>query len=538
MKRETESLVRDDTGDPVPCPEPDPSEKGPYRPEIVLAFVAPTGSDRELVLQTTSRLLRASNYATAIVHLSKLLEERMPAGRRPDAAEPTRAWVLQDAGNQLCREACRPDALAFLAVKAIRDERERLNLRRDEAKGPNAVVPGTGYLVWSLKRPKEAETLRAIYQSRFFLISVHSPERTRLDRLVQAEADERGHLSPNSEDEAAALRLVRRDEREPKVTAGSYGQNVSDTYPLADFFIDATNTTSLEVSLKRVLDIVFGDPFATPSRSEFGMFVASAAGLKSAELGRQVGAAVLSEQGDVLATGTNEVPRPGGGHYWEGDADDDREFVRGTDTSDRLKTRLLSQVVGVIEASGGPALDQKVRDQLEAELERTRLADLIEFGRPVHAEMSAVTDAARTGRSLQDAVLYVTTFPCHLCTRIIIAAGIRSLEYIYPYPKSLAVELYERQIRAGRGVPLDNGPIPFMPFLGVAPRRYVQAFQAPAARKTTTGEAIDRHRQSPRLLVEDESGEWDLSTHIYREVHALEIAQTWLASDEATRSGT
>ena len=39
------------------------------------------------------------------------------------------------------------------------------------------------------------------------------------------------------------------------------------------------------------------------------MFHAHAASLRSAQLGRQVGAALLSDLGDVIAVGANEVPR-------------------------------------------------------------------------------------------------------------------------------------------------------------------------------------------------------------------------------------
>ena len=42
----------------------------------------------------------------------------------------------------------------------------------------------------------------------------------------------------------------------------------------------------------------------------------------------------------------------------------------------------------------------------------TRVASIIEFGKIVHAEMSAITDAARRGLSVKDATLYCTTFPC------------------------------------------------------------------------------------------------------------------------------
>lgn len=56
----------------------------------------------------------------------------------------------------------------------------------------------------------------------------------------------------------------------------------------------------------------------------------------------------------------------------------------------------------------------------------------------MHAEMFAITDAARRGLSVRDATLYCTTFPCHMCARHIIASGIRKVVYIEPYPKSMA----------------------------------------------------------------------------------------------------
>lgn len=41
--------------------------------------------------------------------------------------------------------------------------------------------------------------------------------------------------------------------------------------------------------------------------------LAFGAALRSAQMGRQVGASLLSDLGDVIAVGTNEVPRAGGG---------------------------------------------------------------------------------------------------------------------------------------------------------------------------------------------------------------------------------
>jgi len=438
-------------------------------------------------------------------------------GKAVPANVRDRAWMLQDEGNRICREAGRADAMALLAVEAIGET--RLAVHRDTGRDPDAtaIAPQTAYLVWSLKRPAEVRALRAIYGPMLCVIAVHTPYTERIDRIAQEVA---GHVAVRPDDEAAAVQLLSRDEEEAKASNDKFGQDVADCYPLADFFVDGSRPTELESTMSRSLSIVFGDPFATPTRSEYGMFLAHAGGLKSAELGRQVGAALLNPAGDVLAVGTNEIPRPLGGHFWHGDPDDDREFVHGFDTSDRLRRRLMSEIVEAVEPviAGTGAVD---RAAIESALATTRVQDLIEYGRAVHAEMAAMLDAARLGVAINGSIASVTTFPCHLCSRMLIAAGVRRVEYIYPYPKSLATEIYRQTIRTTPAGGLDS--IPFLPFIGVAPRRYSNAFSAPTRRKDKTGAAIPRYAQSPRLTQEDETGEWDLSTHLAREQRAVEI---------------
>lgn len=498
-----------------------------HAPEIVVAFVAAAGSDRDQIILTFERLLRQFDYDSRVVRISSMLERTVTTAIPTSARD--RAWLLQTEGNRLCELAERSDALAFLAVEGISEA--RLEAHRAAGREANVldVAPGNAYLLWSLKRPDEVMTLRAIYRTRIFVVSVHTPLRDRIDRIAQGQADLAGHLALDTADQDAALALIERDDAEAKGSEAEYGQNVSDTYPLADFIVDASSPESLDATASRSLNIIFGDPFATPTRSEFGMFVAHAGALKSAELGRQVGAALLTDAGEVLAVGTNEIPRPGGGHFWHGDPNDDREFVRGFDTSDRLRQRLISEIV---EAIVDVAPDEIVLDRpnLAKALESTRLQDLIEYGRAVHAEMAAMLDAARLGIQIKGSIASVTTFPCHWCSRMLIAAGVSRVEYIYPYPKSLATEIYRRTIRTTPAGSLDT--VPFLPFIGVAPRRYAVAFSAPKHRKHKTGAAVDRHAQSPRLLREDEIGEWDLSTHLVRERHALEIAATFGTAQE------
>ena len=79
-------------------------------------------------------------------------------------------------------------------------------------------------------------------------------------------------------------------------------------------------------------------------------------------------------------------------------------------------------------------------------LANAAVTNLLEFGRIVHAEMSALTEAARRGRSVQGGTLHCTTFPCHICARHIIGSGIARVVYIEPYQKSRAKELYPDSI--------------------------------------------------------------------------------------------
>ncbi len=73
--------------------------------------------------------------------------------------------------------------------------------------------------------------------------------------------------------------------------------------------------------------------------------------------------------------------------------------------------------------------------------------------------------------------MYVTTFPCHNCAKHIIAAGIRRVAYLEPYPKSRALNLHREEIFSELTPRNQNrDQVEFFPFTGVAPRQYAQLF--------------------------------------------------------------
>ena len=79
-----------------------------------------------------------------------------------------------------------------------------------------------------------------------------------------------------------------------------------------------------------------------------------------------------------------------------------------------------------------------------AEVGCVRLENKIESGtrhelcRGVHAEQNAVIQAAYFGVSIKDAAVYTTNFPCVLCAKILLNAGITEIIYKDDYIDELS----------------------------------------------------------------------------------------------------
>ena len=64
-----------------------------------------------------------------------------------------------------------------------------------------------------------------------------------------------------------------------------------------------------------------------------------------------------------------------------------------------------------------------------------------ELCRGLHAEQNAIIQAAKHGTSIDGAILYCTTMPCIICTKMIINAGIRMIVYEEGYADQLAADM-------------------------------------------------------------------------------------------------
>ena len=79
--------------------------------------------------------------------------------------------------------------------------------------------------------------------------------------------------------------------------------------------------------------------------------------------------------------------------------------------------------------------------------------------RTLHAEQNALIQAALHGVSTQNAILYATCRPCHVCARMIVGAGILRVVFYGPPPTGWAQE-----VLTAAGVELLQMPDP-MPAL-------------------------------------------------------------------------
>lgn len=488
----------------------------PQRHPLVLGLVAPLGTALDPVIRLIERSIARFDYRSETVHMSQLLDSVTGELWEPLPARNERGYheKRMDAGDTLRTLTGSGGALAALSISRIAQLRE-------------SASDSIAFVVRSLKHPDEVQMLRHVYGDAFSLLAVSSSHDERRDVMVDA-------LSLFADARPEAERLIERDEADE--AAKKFGQNVREVFTMADVYIPVAKGYDAAKDVDRFIGSLFGEPFLTPTAAEEAMKFAANASMRSAALGRQVGAALIPRLGTPVVAGTNEVPKPGGGQYWADDEPDHRDFRIGVDPNPAYIKRVLQDVLERLSAAGwlmdnfaAVPSEQLVQRALDSEgpLRGARLAALIEFTRCLHAEQAAIINAARAGVQTEGSVLYSTTFPCHECTKMIIGAGVAEVQYIEPYPKSLADRLFRDLINTEPAVrPTEgsgDGRVDYRPFQGIAPRRYELAFTAAERRAGDEPAALSRDA-TPRI------GAWSETGVRWNEDKAIKAITTVLAS--------
>ncbi len=461
---------------------------GISKPELIIGLVGAAGTDLETAADAIGAALAPYGYTPVPLRVSKLMREVKGGDALEGGAhEDQRIRAHMDAGDEIRNQAGRNDAVIGLAITGMTEYRAE--------KFEGAPATNTAFILNSLKHPAEIETMRRIYRDRFIAISVHASTDSRREALKQKIAA--SHERPErSEDFAgAAEEIMRRDEHDDE---HGFGQNVREAFVQGHIYVSTDD--DVKAGITRYFRLFFGHPFETPTREEYAMFQSHTAALRSADLSRQVGAAICTPRGEIIAVGCNEVPKAGGGQYWPEDKPDKRDFQLGYDSNTRYRDAALGEAFQQLKDRSLLASDAALDNFMKA-LSQTRLAHLTEFGRPMHAEMAALLDAARRGAAVEGARLFTTTFPCHNCARHIIGAGIQQVIYREPYEKSLASVLHKDAIVVD-STTAANGRVVFRRFVGVGPPQYLGLFTK-RVRKDAKGKKIDWKEASamPHLIT-------------------------------------
>jgi deoxycytidylate deaminase len=508
--------------------------------ELFFAVVGPVGAGSSHVARQLTRSLKEATFGgipftCEMLKASDVIRASYGSKSEQDAALGSLTPVKKKIEMQERGDALRITDHAAIAASLIAKIAETRAVAQGGVFTREAPVEPDGkpraFVIDSLKHPAEVKLLRRLYGDAFVLIGVVCSPPVLERRLSNA-------LFTGVERELPASKAILKDfiERDADDADHKHGQHVTDAFHEADFFVDNTPDISMPASgdfkdavdsrligeLSRLVSIILHDRIRRPSIDESAMHAAYSAQLQSSCLSRQVGAALVDERGNIVATGTNEVPKAGGGVYGEdmgpGRFENRCAFCensgKGPFCSNNAQQNVL--IEDVLKALYGTTLHE---DELKEKLlvvRKTRLGGLLEFSRSVHAEMDALLSAGRSGVSTVGSRLFVTTYPCHYCARHIVSAGVYEVQYIEPYPKSRAIDLHGDAIESvpenwfppkrpsfhdhvlsqkaqvsgvepplpaiptsidvGKS-PATSGKVLFRPFVGVAPRLYARVFR-------------------------------------------------------------
>lgn len=455
------------------------------RREIFFGLIAPIGINLDAVEIALSRSLKRVDYAANPIRLTSIFDQLGDKYKVSFSDEYDRYQKLIDAGDRLCKEAGRNDILALYGIEHL-----KLYSPRDSG---DEIPSQVAHIFRQIKRPDEIRTLKEVFGRNVLFLSCYSSKEDRKENLVKKLLKTNRGVN-RTELEATALKIMSIDENERDVPSG---QRVMECYPHADFVLDCTDLSRLSKSVDRLVDIYFGHPFISPSKDEYCSYFANAASYRSLDLSRQVGAAIFTDDCEVIALGCNEVPKAGGGTYWDDEGCDHRDYAVGHDSNQQVKQDMARDALVRLQKNwlaekyrnlSPERLSYQALEAQDAPLRGSMISDVIEYGRMVHAEMNAITDAARTRKSTQDTTLYCTTMPCHLCTKLVISSGIKRVVYVQPYSKSLVDELYHDSVAIDQGIVSQK--VTFETLKGVTPNGFRIAFRKTSKRKNDDGTAI------------------------------------------------
>lgn len=240
------------------------------------------------------------------------------------------------------------------------------------------------FVVDSIRNPFEVEELKT--DKEFILFGINAPIESRYER-----AKARGRVE-NAEN-FYEFKLIEEKENSQNPKA----QQQDKVYKMADKYV--YNDGNLEDLEKRFDFALNYTRKKRPNWDQYFMNIADIIATRASCLKRSVGTVLVKDK-QIISTGYNGPPK-------------------GHPTCD--------EIGGCLRINHNIISGQKQ-----------------EVCRAVHSEQNAISQAAENGISTKGATLYCTTFPCIICTRAIINAGIKKIIYKESYPDDFSAEIAKR----------------------------------------------------------------------------------------------
>lgn len=474
--------------------------------ELIIGLCGAAGAGIKRLKNALKSELETANYQVEHIRLSDLIA--MASNKTKAVNELTgyeRYNLLQDLGDNLRNE----NALTSIADLGIRRISHIRNTLFNESTDGSAIkiTKKVAYIVDQIKHHKEVELFQEVYRNNFYLLG-----------LLRTQEEREQNLKDEGLDVVEISKLIERDRK----GNDSYGQHVEKAIQKSDYFIrNLDETGSLEKSILRFINLIHGVGNTTPTKDEKGLYSAYSASLSSACLSRQVGAAIMDHQGQIISTGCNDVPKFGGGLYDSDSETDKRCYNKSGCQNDKHKLVLQQQISDILKEEG----ISNYKDVSNIIFNNSKAKSIIEYSRAIHAEMDAILALARnTSSGTKGKTLYCTTYPCHNCARHIVAAGIKKVIYIEPYEKSLAMDLHNDSLCHSDS--LSKNKVILQNFEGVSPQRYANFFEYKKSRKNKSGDAI-KHQIPNSSHVDPQP----LDCYVDYEIKVIEIANRTLGED-------
>ncbi|MBT3705000.1 AAA family ATPase [Candidatus Peregrinibacteria bacterium] len=249
---------------------------------------------------------------------------------------------------------------------------------------------GTGkWIIDGIRNPFEAIELKKMPRGQLLAVTAS------LDTITKRLQTRRRKGEENITKEEVFEKL----KKESGVGEDKTGQQMQKCLEISDFFIiNEGSLTELDGKLKHFINLSIGED--RPSFDEIFMEIAYTWAKRATCMRRRVGA-VLAKDKQQLTAGYNGAPRG---------------------------------VPHCAEAGGC------IRERLNVPSGKNA-----ELCRGTHAEQNTITQAAKFGINIEGATLYCNTFPCVICTKMILNSGIKKVVYDCDYDDPLSKEILGQQ---------------------------------------------------------------------------------------------